>query len=330
MYLIQRVLTNKSATDTINLYFPMSKIKKKERQEWMGTLFLRYLFSNWRCCCRHELMLRDTQRSMVRAWSDPRRQPPADEKEGRKRVFSLFFLIHSICTSRWVKRQTILGSSSWAQGWPLLPRWCWRAPAGALHPLDRVQGPTGYDQHPARLPSHLWLFWIQQSEIGFLFSTVTLSNEWSNLKGDAEPEGSPLERCETSLHKSVPWHKEEAAAASLEAMTELWGVVSRQVAWSSEHCLTLSLRFVHFLLVFQPPSESGSSSSRLDSGRGSQSSLPPLGSAPPINAIQEYKLSLKISSSFCNLRIWPLHHYLSSRLWNFHEECLDIILPLCL
>lgn len=121
MYLIQRVLTNKSATDTINLYFPMSKIKKKERQEWMGTLFLRYLFSNWRCCCRHELMLRDTQRSMVRAWSDPRRQPPADEKEGRKRVFSLFFLIHSICTSRWVKRQTIMGSSSWAQGWPSSP-----------------------------------------------------------------------------------------------------------------------------------------------------------------------------------------------------------------
>lgn len=120
MYLIQRVLTNKSAMDTINLHSPMSKINKKERQEWMGTLFLRYLFSNWQWCCRHELMLRNTQWSMVRA-SDPQRQPPADEKEGRKRVFSLFFLIHSICTSRWVKRQIILGSSSWAQGWPSSP-----------------------------------------------------------------------------------------------------------------------------------------------------------------------------------------------------------------
>lgn len=172
-------------------------------------------------------------------------------------TFHLYFL--------WIRSQTILGSSSWAQGWPFPQR---QHVGGLL--LESSVPQTGCKALPALIssrPGHLalWLFGVQKSDTGCFLRWLPL--EWPNLKGDAEPGKGMMGRCEITLLKSPP---QQGRGSSCFLGGNDWSLRCGRLvtAQAGGCCSTLPLRFVHFLLLSQPPSESEPSSSHLDSGRG--------------------------------------------------------------
>lgn len=192
-------------------------------------------------------------------------QSSTGEKEGRKCVFSLFFLIHLGCTSCWVSRQMILGGSSWAQGWlffaqRLLEGSYWSALSlrqGArpcqLWP-EAHQATKPSDPFEFRNEAPCFLQWLCQ--MNDQISKVILNLEeacWGDVRfcSMTEQTGNSCFLGGNDWPLGCGWLTSAHVGGLVQSASP-----------------TLLLRFVHFLPLSQLQSASGPSSSCRDSGRG--------------------------------------------------------------